>query len=225
MATGGIDLRFPGQWYQAESGLYQNWMRDYDPTTGRYIEADPLGLVDGASVYGYVRQNPGRWTDPFGLNTLVVIGGGTGLSNNPFGHASIATTGSGIYSWGTDDAWGSSVQNFLYNQSRYRDSTAIVIPTTPAQEQAILDYLRKKIAAGEPYDLTENNCATMVMDALDAAGLPNGLIAAMSAGVVLSPYYTPRTAELVALSQKGAIITHLSRGQNDFSGLSEFDPN
>jgi uncharacterized protein RhaS with RHS repeats len=32
-ATGGIDLRFPGQWFQAESGLYQNWMRDYDPTT------------------------------------------------------------------------------------------------------------------------------------------------------------------------------------------------
>jgi RHS repeat-associated protein len=47
VATGGIDLRFPGQWFQAESGLHQNWMRDYDPTTGRYIEADPLGLVDG----------------------------------------------------------------------------------------------------------------------------------------------------------------------------------
>ncbi len=41
-------------------------MRDYDPTTGRYLEADPLGLVDGASVYGYVRQNPGRYTDPRG---------------------------------------------------------------------------------------------------------------------------------------------------------------
>ena len=52
--TTGIppDARFPGQWFQSESGLHQNWMRDYDPTTGRYIEADPLGLVDGASVYG-----------------------------------------------------------------------------------------------------------------------------------------------------------------------------
>lgn len=47
-----INLRFPGQWFQSESGLYQNWMRDYDPTTGRYIQAGPLGLVDGASVYG-----------------------------------------------------------------------------------------------------------------------------------------------------------------------------
>ena len=42
-------------------------MRDYDPTTGRYMQADPLGLVDGASVYGYALQNPGRYTDPRGL--------------------------------------------------------------------------------------------------------------------------------------------------------------
>ncbi len=66
-ATGmPITLRFPGQWFQSESGLHQNWMRDYDPTTGRYIQADPLGLVDGASVYGYVKGNPGRWIDPRG---------------------------------------------------------------------------------------------------------------------------------------------------------------
>lgn len=62
-----IDLRFPGQWFQSESGLHQNWMRDYDPTTGRYIQADRLGLVDGANVYGYVGQNPLYWVDPEGM--------------------------------------------------------------------------------------------------------------------------------------------------------------
>jgi len=67
-----IALRFPGQWFQSESGLHQNWMRDYDPTTGRYIQADPLGLVDGASVYGYARQNPGRYVDPRGEKCRVV---------------------------------------------------------------------------------------------------------------------------------------------------------
>jgi RHS repeat-associated protein len=58
--TTGIPLtaRFPGQWFQSESGLHQNWMRDYDPTIGRYLQADPLGLVDGASVYGYALQSP-----------------------------------------------------------------------------------------------------------------------------------------------------------------------
>ena len=44
-------------------------MRDYDPTTGRYLQADPLGLVDGASVYGYVTQNPLRYLDPTGEQT------------------------------------------------------------------------------------------------------------------------------------------------------------
>ena len=92
-STGGIDLRFPGQWFQAESGLHQNWMRDYDPTTGRYVEADPLGLVDGASVYGYARQTPGRWTDPTGLSGEL----------NCSGKLSYCTTGgtygtSGMYS-------------------------------------------------------------------------------------------------------------------------------
>ncbi|KIT17881.1 RHS repeat-associated core domain-containing protein [Jannaschia aquimarina] len=68
-----MDLRFPGQWFQAESGLHQNWMRDYDPTTGRYIQADPLGLVDGASVYGYALQSPMRWTDPTGEAIPAVV--------------------------------------------------------------------------------------------------------------------------------------------------------
>ncbi|MEP2715219.1 RHS repeat-associated core domain-containing protein [Pseudophaeobacter sp.] len=56
------DLRIPGQWFQAESGLFQNWMRDYDPTQSRYLQADPLGLVDGPSLYGYTGQNPMKLT-------------------------------------------------------------------------------------------------------------------------------------------------------------------
>lgn len=64
--------RFPGQWFQSESGLHQNWMRDDDPTTGRYLQADPLGLVDGASVYGYVKGNPSNRIDPLGLFEVTV---------------------------------------------------------------------------------------------------------------------------------------------------------
>ena len=45
-------------------------MRDYDPTTGRYIQADPLGLVDGSSVYGYALQSPGRYVDPRGEQSV-----------------------------------------------------------------------------------------------------------------------------------------------------------
>jgi hypothetical protein len=58
-------------------------MRDYDPTTGRYLQADPLGLVDGPSVYGYARQSPVRFTDPTGefiplIPVLIAIAGGVG---------------------------------------------------------------------------------------------------------------------------------------------------
>ncbi|MEP6019201.1 MAG: RHS repeat-associated core domain-containing protein [Paracoccaceae bacterium] len=73
-STDAINLRFPGQWFHAEPGLHQNWMRDYDPTTGRYMQADPLGLVDGASVYGYALQNPGRYVDPTGEFSLPGFG-------------------------------------------------------------------------------------------------------------------------------------------------------
>ncbi len=50
-STGALPTaHFPGQWFQSESGLHQNWMRDYGPTTGRYLQVDPLGLVVRGAV-------------------------------------------------------------------------------------------------------------------------------------------------------------------------------
>jgi RHS repeat-associated protein len=69
-ATGSatLDMRFPGQWFQAESGLAYNWHRQYDATLGRYTQPDPLGVLEaGPSVYGYAEGNPVKWTDPTGL--------------------------------------------------------------------------------------------------------------------------------------------------------------
>ena len=61
------NLRFPGQYYDRETGLHYNYFRDYDPSTGRYVEADPIGLEGGLNVYGYVDNNPVVYTDPLGL--------------------------------------------------------------------------------------------------------------------------------------------------------------
>jgi RHS repeat-associated protein len=61
--TATLDARFPGQWFQLESGLHYNWYRHYDPTIGRFTQPDPLGFVDGPSVYAYGRSSPARFTD------------------------------------------------------------------------------------------------------------------------------------------------------------------
>ncbi len=61
-----LNARFPGQWFQVESGLHYNWHRHYDPTIGRYTQPDPLGFVDGPSVYAYARNAPGEVVDPDG---------------------------------------------------------------------------------------------------------------------------------------------------------------
>jgi RHS repeat-associated protein len=58
-----ITLRYPGQWFQAESGQHQNWTRDCDPTTVRYLQADPLGLVNGADG-SKPRDGKGNWHNP-----------------------------------------------------------------------------------------------------------------------------------------------------------------
>ena len=60
-------LRFPGQYADTETGLFQNWWRDYDPSLGRYIESDPIGLRGGTSTYSYVHGSPLTGVDPRGL--------------------------------------------------------------------------------------------------------------------------------------------------------------
>ncbi len=61
------NLRFPGQYFDRETGLHYNYFRDYDPTIGRYLESDPTGLEGGINPYLYANAAPTMFIDPLGL--------------------------------------------------------------------------------------------------------------------------------------------------------------
>jgi RHS repeat-associated protein len=71
--TAANNLRFPGQYFLIEAGLHYNWHRHYDPTIGRYLQADPLGFVDGPGIYPYGKSAPTVKIDAQGLSVMASL--------------------------------------------------------------------------------------------------------------------------------------------------------
>jgi RHS repeat-associated protein len=65
-----FNLRLPGQQYDAVAGLQYNYFRDYDPSIGRYVQSDPIGLKAGLNTYLYSYANVLLWIDPRGLSAM-----------------------------------------------------------------------------------------------------------------------------------------------------------
>jgi len=126
--------------------LHYNWHRHYDPSLGRYTQPDPLGFVDGPSVYGYARNSPYRYVDKDGRVTylvtnsdglghtaLIIIGDdGSSFIYDPGGSYPHPEMGSGRTLSGNQV----NIENFLDFQGP--NTSYLPIPTTPDQEQSII---------------------------------------------------------------------------------------
>ncbi|PUA26358.1 MAG: hypothetical protein B0W54_21540 [Cellvibrio sp. 79] len=115
-------LRFPGQYADAETGYSYNYFRDYDPTLGRYIESDPIGLEAGVNTFGYVLGNPIGFIDVYGLEVGFVPGRqsptNTGLRDLVMGGISYPR---GVY---RSQVHSLSVHGFLGQEAQVRAITA-----------------------------------------------------------------------------------------------------
>jgi len=105
------NLRFQGQYFDAETGLHYNTFRYYDPVVGRFVGQDPIGLGGGFNLYGYA-PNPLRWLDPWGWCVQPNVS--RGASGQPL-HATARVTfndiGSGSATNASSRLWARSLGN------------------------------------------------------------------------------------------------------------------
>jgi RHS repeat-associated protein len=171
--VGGLNLGFPGQYFDAESGLWNNWNRVYDSQVGRYIQSDPIGLGGGINTYGYGVGNPLSNIDSVGLDTTLVTTYDYGFGSHSAMYISRGSTSFLYDPAGSFDPQGmrgtggffEGKEANLGRYVNYQKSTGsvvelIVLKTTKEQEQAIMDAAE---AIGDPRGF---GCAASVSSAM-----------------------------------------------------------
>jgi RHS repeat-associated protein len=188
-----MPLRFPGQQYDANSGLNYNYFRDYDPGTGRYVQSDPIGLSGGINIYAYAAGNPNNYLDPFGLIVTVnsrSVRGTMGLGSHTSVNVTTVDGRSTTYGSYNVNGLNTVVRNDPSDHGSNRDSftDSIVVPPPPGMtqngwDQAVIDSA-ENLANNVfplPYEIfpdppASGNCHVTTNNILNRAGgaLPPG---------------------------------------------------
>jgi RHS repeat-associated protein len=152
LGTFVFNLRIPGQYADADSELFYNYLRDFDRFTGRYIQSDPIGLAGGVNTYEYVGANPLSVKDPRGL--FAILGPFWGPIAQAAGWASgaVGAISGGVAGWefvqqrAANESLGNLVRNqgnwclsngfsavectsFARNQQRWLECTGQIVQT------------------------------------------------------------------------------------------------
>jgi RHS repeat-associated protein len=186
-STIGNRYMFTGREYDSETGLYYYRARQYDARMGRFLQRDPVGYAAGVNLYGYCYNNPVIFTDPLGLDILVLNDSEGARS---FGHNGYAVgndgTGWDYYSKNGKEM-GNAYEHYLTKTEllNSKDETgenktkkdrydrSVQIKTSPDQDQKMKDYSNKHY--NEEYDLLfGHNCDDLMAGAFDAGGVLRG---------------------------------------------------
>ena len=164
-----LDARFPGQWFQLESGLAYNWHRHYDASIGRYTQADPLGVKAGPSVYGYAGGNPVMGVDPEGLDQLVcyypsLTGGHVGFGDPNSGFTE------GFYPTGS---LGRSSPGQVKRDNQ-QNGQCKVVQSDENQDDCMRKCKAKRKNQPEYYSLKDRQCTSFVRDCMNECRIPAG---------------------------------------------------